>query len=111
MSCTLAAVVSSEWMRPPSPSTPTCTYLFAGLQLHAVVPLVAFLGLLHLRIPLPLSILGAAIMVASTIVHGFIAIPLPLRCASTASITAHPVRSAPADAGTPGSWSHPGPGR
>ena len=66
----------------------------------AVVPLVTFLGLMHLGIPLPCLVLvpparsayslgrvelGAAIKVASMIVPCFMAMPLALRCAFTAS--------------------------
>ena len=43
-------MVSTEWMRPLSLSMPD-TYRYAGLRLHPEVPLVAFLGLVHLRIP------------------------------------------------------------
>ena len=34
------------------------TYRFAGLRLHPEVPLVAFLGLVHLRIPFICLVLG-----------------------------------------------------
>lgn len=34
------------------------TYRSAGLRLHAEVPVVACLGLVHHRIPIPLLILG-----------------------------------------------------
>jgi hypothetical protein len=52
----LLAVVSTEWIRPLSLPTPKYTYRFAGLWLHTEVPQVAFLGLVHLRILLPLFI-------------------------------------------------------
>ncbi len=72
------------------------TYRFAGLRLHPEKPLVAFLGLVHLRIALPLLVLvlvpparsacglgrvelGAAIKVASTIVPCRIVMPLSLK--------------------------------
>jgi hypothetical protein len=64
------------------------TYRYAGLRLHSEIPLVALLGLVHFRIPLLLLIfggLGAAIKVASMIVPCFMAMPLALRWAFTAS--------------------------
>lgn len=45
-------------LRPLSLSTPMWTYRSAGLRLHAEVPVVACLGLVHHRIPIPLLILG-----------------------------------------------------
>ena len=93
-------MVSTEWMRPLSLSTPMWTYRYAGLRLHPEVPLVAFLGLVHFRIPVIGLVLvppahsacglgrvelGAAIKVASMIVACFIAMPLALRWALTTS--------------------------
>ena len=54
----LAEVISSEWIRPLSLSTPIWIYRYAGFWLHAEVPLVHLLGLVHLRTPLPLPILS-----------------------------------------------------
>ena len=53
-------MTSTEWIRPESLSTPAWTYRCAGLRLHAEIPLVALLGLVHLRIPLPLFVLCGA---------------------------------------------------
>jgi hypothetical protein len=53
-------VVTMEWIRPESLSTPAWIYRFAGLRLHAEVPLVALLGLVHLRIPLTSLVFGGA---------------------------------------------------
>ena len=68
------------------------THRFAVLRLHIEVLLVALLGLVHLRIPLPLLVLvppahsgfalvkvelGAAINVESMIVPCFMVMPLP----------------------------------
>ena len=90
----MAAVVTTEWIRPESLSTPIWSYRFAGLRLHPEIPLVALLGLVHLWIALPLFVLwppahsgyalvevelGAAIKVASTIVPCRIVIPRELR--------------------------------
>lgn len=47
-------------MRPLSLSTPIWTYRYAVLWLHPEVPLLAFAGLVHLRIPLLLLVLGGA---------------------------------------------------
>ena len=72
----------------------------ADMHFHAMELLVAFLGLMHLRIPLLLLILsppahsgfalveverGAAMTVVSMIVPCFIAMPLALWCSFTAS--------------------------
>jgi hypothetical protein len=41
-------------------STPIWTYRYAGVRLHSKIPLVALLGLAHLRIPLPVFVFGGA---------------------------------------------------
>ena len=86
----MAAVTSTEWIRFESLSMLALIYRFAGLRLDAEVALVALIGLLHLRIPLPRFVLvppahsgfalvkmelGAAIRVASMIVPCFMAMP------------------------------------
>jgi hypothetical protein len=52
-SCTLAAVAATEWIS-FSPAVDT------DVRLHAEVPLVALLGLVHLRIALAVAVLGRA---------------------------------------------------
>ena len=86
----MAAVTSTEWIRFESLSMLALIYRFAGLRLDAEVALVALIGLLHLRIPLPRFVLvppahsgfalvkaelGAAIKVASTIVPWLMVMP------------------------------------
>jgi len=56
------------------------------MDLHPQIPLVALLGLVHLRIPLPAFVLGGAgaeLKVASTIVPCRIVMPFELRWALT----------------------------
>ena len=70
------------------------------MHFHAVVALVAFVGLVHLKIPLLLLFLsppansaftlvgvelGAGMMLATMVVPCFIVIPLAMRCYFTAS--------------------------
>ena len=56
----LAAVVSTEWIRPESLSTPICTYRFAGLRLHSEIPLIESISLMYLWIPLTGFVFGGA---------------------------------------------------
>ena len=49
-----------ELIKPDSLSTRIWAYRFAGLQLHPLVALVAFLGPVHLRIPFPIFVFGGA---------------------------------------------------
>jgi len=44
----------------PHPMDQERVFALASLVLHAEVPLVTFLGLVHLRIPLPRFVLGGA---------------------------------------------------
>ena len=82
-------MVTNEWIRPESLSTPICTYRFAGLRLHSVVPLIALLWSDASPDPTHricfLVELGAEIKVASMIMTCFMVIPLCLRCALNVS--------------------------
>ena len=75
-------MVSTEWMRLLSLSTPMWTYRFAGLRLHPEIALVAFFVWCisgSRSFFLFLVELVSAIKVASMIVQCFMAIPMALR--------------------------------
>jgi len=58
----MAAVTTTEWIRPESWSIAAWTFRFARLWLHAEKPLVALLGLVHRRIQLPFFFLSSSVL-------------------------------------------------
>ena len=75
-----------RWPLLPPPSGPALPAVHADMRLHAKVPLITFLGLMHLRVTLAVLVLGRtrrAMIVASMMVPVPTLIPWAERCVLT----------------------------